>query len=94
MNHRLAAWLASYVDIVFAVNRVLHPGEKRILESLARECASLPAGALMMIEHLASVACGLESDVLESIDPMLVPLDDMLHAEGLLPSGHMSAERG
>ncbi len=55
--------LASYVDIVFAVNRVLHPGEKRILESLARECASLPAGALMMIERLASVACGVRSGV-------------------------------
>jgi hypothetical protein len=51
-------------------------------------------GALVMIERLASVACGVESGVLESIDPMLAPLDDLLQAEGLLPSGHMSAERG
>jgi predicted nucleotidyltransferase len=94
VNHRLAAWLASYVDIVFAVNRVLHPGEKRILEFLARECTILPAGALVMLERLASVACGVGSDVLESIDPMLAPLDDLLQAEGLLPSGHTSAERG
>src|SRR5438105_2352364 len=50
VNHRLAAWLGSYVDILFAVNRVLHPGEKRIVEFLARECATLPAEALVMIE--------------------------------------------
>ena len=66
VNHRLAAWLASYVDIVFAVNRVLHPGEKRILEFLARECGSLPADALVMLERLASAAGGADSGVLES----------------------------
>src|SRR5437660_337804 len=59
VNHRLAAWLGSYVDILFAVNRVLHPGEKRIVEFLARECATLPAEALVMIERLASVPGGV-----------------------------------
>ena len=86
VNHRLAAWLASYVDILFAVNRVLHPGEKRILEFLARECTSLPADALVMIERLASVPGGVHTGVLESIDAMIAPLDDLLRCEGLLPS--------
>ena len=92
VNHRLAAWLASYVDIVFAVNRVLHPGEKRVLEFLARECTGLPAGAIVMLERLASVPGGIQTGILESIDAMMAPLDDLLRCEGLLPSGHTSAE--
>jgi hypothetical protein len=37
-NHRLAAWLASYVDTLFAVNRVLHP-DKNALSSFSRVSA-------------------------------------------------------
>ena len=42
INHRLAAWIGSYFDVVFAVNRVLHPGEKRQLEFAEAECRTLP----------------------------------------------------
>lgn len=42
INHRLAALLASYFDILFALNRQLHPGEKRLLELAAAHCPILP----------------------------------------------------
>ncbi len=42
INHRLAAFLASYFDVLFAYNRVLHPGEKRMVSFAKEHCASLP----------------------------------------------------
>lgn len=38
----LAAWLASYFDILFAANRILHPGEKRTIDFVEAECLSKP----------------------------------------------------
>ncbi len=42
INHRLAALLASYFDIIFAFNFVLHPGEKRLVNLALAGCPSLP----------------------------------------------------
>ena len=42
LNHRVAALIASYFDIIFALNRVLHPGEKRLIEIALVECEKLP----------------------------------------------------
>jgi hypothetical protein len=41
-QHRTAAWLGSYFDLIFAGNRVRHPGERRLIAFAERECACLP----------------------------------------------------
>ena len=42
INHRISAFLASYYDIIFAVNELLHPGEKRLIQYAVDNCKILP----------------------------------------------------
>ena len=43
VNHRVAEFLASYFDVLFAVNEMTHPGEKRMQSICSAECRVLPA---------------------------------------------------
>ena len=42
MNHRTSAFFESYFDILFALNRLTHPGEKRMVELCKKNCEILP----------------------------------------------------
>jgi predicted nucleotidyltransferase len=88
VNHRVATWLAGYFDIIFALNRVLHPGEKRLLEHVVRECPLLPAGMARAVERLVGPAGRAGSSLLDTMDALTADLEALLRRERLLPDGN------
>ena len=89
VNHRIAALLASYFDVLFAVNRVPNPGEKRLIQRTQQVCSTLPEQWEQQIEAvLISAASPWESlDTLRRIDDLIDSLERVLIAEKLITRG-------
>jgi hypothetical protein len=84
INHRLAAFFASYFDIIFAVNRQLHPGEKRLVSLALNNCKSLPTNMESDIHSILVTAATHVSELPGRLARFLDCLDTMLEDEGLL----------
>jgi hypothetical protein len=85
LNHRVSSFLASYFDILFALNRLEHPGEKRLL-ALARErCEKKPEGMEAGIGALLDQVGADGRQAPELCRFLVDSLDRLLRDEGLLP---------
>jgi hypothetical protein len=84
VNHRLAGLLASYFDVLFAVNRVPHPGEKRLVEAAAASCPRLPVGMATDVDEILRTATTDLRGLPGRVEQVLDRLDELLAAEGLL----------
>ena len=77
VHHRTTEFLASYFDIIFAYNRVPHPGEKRLISLCKEKCETLPQNFEENITALLNaVATG---GAYEIVCEMVSKLDDMLN---------------
>ncbi len=85
MNHRLAALLASYFDILFAVNYTLHPGEKKLVQFALVNCEKLPKDFEADIQAVLRSAGNPANKLVGNLNRLLDHLDDLLIQEWLFP---------
>lgn len=68
INHRVTGFLESYFDIIFALNEMTHPGEKRLIQICKSECKILPekfeSNIIGLFEYMFKYDV---SDILESM---------------------------
>jgi hypothetical protein len=86
VNHRLAALLASYFDLLFALNRQPHPGEKRLLAYAEAICPRRPPDLAARVGDLfaASAPASDPDRVRRVANGLIDDLDALLGEEGLL----------
>ena len=83
VNHRIAALLASYFDILFAVNEKTHPGEKKLIKIVKEKCKLIPAKFEEDINYLTKPQLEKEK-ILQVIDSLVDNLTELLKSEGLI----------
>ena len=75
--HRTAAFLESYFDVLFAVNRQTHPGEKRLIELCKKNCRVLPKNFEENLDRLFDDMAGNGDRISDDIDKIIHELKKM-----------------
>lgn len=84
VNHRVTALLASYFDILFAVNEQPHPGEKRLVQFATKLCSRLPGNFPRAVDELLALLPGRDRQIVEKANTLVDGLEALLRGEGLL----------
>ena len=75
VNQREAAFIASYFDIIFALNEQLHPGEKRLIQFAKNNCKILPNNFELNLMKLFQQQ---PLEILETLDIIIAELKSVL----------------
>ena len=78
INHRTAAFLESYFDVILALNEVTHPGEKRLIKLCKLNCPKLPADFEENLTHLLRDLFAAPEAVADDLAAIVAELDKIL----------------
>ena len=81
VNHRMAAFLESYFDILFALNRMTHPGEKRMDSTLKATAKLLPKNFGENLDEAFACMFVNPERFLEVLDAMVGNLQELVEKE-------------
>ena len=70
--------LASYFDVLFAVNWVAHPGAKRLLEQAARLCPRRPQDISRQVTEVLRLSTTGAEGLLAAIDALVDGLQEII----------------
>ena len=76
VSHRVSAILSSYFDILFALNKELHPGEKKLIKYAYKLCKSLPENFENDIANI--INGGLNENILDNINSLIKNLKKII----------------
>lgn len=78
INHRVAGFLESYFDVIFALNEMTHPGEKNLVKICKAQCKILPENFEKNITVLFNYMFQYDvTDILEDMVAELKKLTDL-----------------
>ena len=76
VNHRVSAILTSYFDILFALNKELHPGEKKLIKYVYKLCKLIPENFEDDIKNI--INGGLNENILDSVNSLIKNLKNII----------------
>lgn len=82
--HRTTEYLASYFDILFAVNEQPHPGEKRLLQHVKNTCPLVPDSFFELVNSLTNSPALFTDEILMISSQLASNLENLLRKENLL----------
>ena len=78
INHRTTEFMVSYFDIIFALNEMTHPGEKRLVELCLKNCGVLPQHFEENITLLFHDLFTAPNRIEENLDRLIQELEKIL----------------
>jgi predicted nucleotidyltransferase len=93
VNHRVAALLASYFDVLFALNRLPNPGEKRVLQTAFERCTEVPRGMVDQVEVVLRAVSSPDQSLITRIEALVDGLDQLLLEHGFDPGTSLPLAR-
>lgn len=87
VNHRTAAFLESYFDVIFAANKKTHPGEKKLIDICKSECEILPEGFEENLRTLFDVMFADKDKLRAALDEIIKELEAVLEKNNIVFGG-------